>query len=173
MRPGRPAGRAGEAGRATQAGPDARARPGGHQGQVAVPPRAATRPRPFPAPPAQVMTVLPLITSNVTICRNPAPVPGAALVMSSWTRLLRTGSKLSVVGWSEAVARLIFRFRTGTNFALFQYETVIEAGWASVALIVNEAWTESKDCGDGQATDTQSPGLDTLTARRLAVPALS
>src|SRR5580693_10264872 len=163
-----PAGRgAGEAGRGTRAGP------GGHQGRVAAPPRAATRPRPFPAPPAQVMTVLPLSTSNVTICRNPAPVPGAALVMSSRTRLLRTGSKLSVVGWSEAVARLIFRLRTGTNFAPFQYETVTEAGWASVALIVNEAATESNGCGDGQATDTQSPGLDTLTARRLAVPALS
>ena len=119
------------------------------------------------------MTVLPLSTCRVTICRNPAPVPGAALVMSSRTRLARTRSKLSVVGWSEAVAGLIFRFRTGTNLAPSQYETVIEAGWASVALIVYEAWTESKDCGDGQLTDTQSAGLDTLTASRLAVAALS
>ena len=93
--------------------------------------------------------------------------------MSSLTRLLRTGSKVSVVGWSEAVARLMARLRTGTNVDPSQYDTVIEAGWASVALIVNDAWTESKDCGEGQATDTQSLGSDTLTARRLAVAALT
>ena len=38
---------------------------------------------------------------------------------------------------------------------------------------MNEAWTESKDCGDAQVTDTQSAGLDTLTTSRLAVLALS
>ena len=43
--------------------------------------------------------------------------PGAALVMSSLTWVLRTGAKVSVVGWSDAVARLMARFRTGTNVA--------------------------------------------------------
>ena len=100
-------------------------------------------------------------------------MPGAALVMSSLTWRLRTGAKVSVVGWSDAVARLIVRFRTGTYFDPSQYDTLIAAGCASAGAIVNEACTESKDCGDGQDTDTQSLGLETLTASRLAVLALS
>ena len=122
--------------------------------------------------PAPVTAVPPLSTCSSTICRKPAAVPGAALVMSSLTWLLRTGAKVSVVGWLDAVARLIVRFRTGTYFDPSQYDTASASGCASAVLIVNEACTESKDCGDGQDTDTQSLALETLTAGRLAVWAL-
>jgi hypothetical protein len=47
------------------------------------------------------------------ICRKPFGVPGARLVISSRTLVVRTGSKVIVVGWFVAVAQVIFGFRTG------------------------------------------------------------
>src|ERR1017187_770552 len=117
--------------------------------------------------------VTPLLsTCSSTICRNPAAVPGAGLVMSSLTCVLWTGSNVSVVGWLDAVAQSMTRFLTATNPFPSQYDTAIEAGRARVALMVKYAWTELNACRAAQPTDTHSLACDTLTACRLAVPDL-
>src|ERR1017187_4952098 len=101
-----------------------------------------------------------LSTCSSAICRNPAAVPGAGLVMSSLTCALWTGSNVSVVGWLDAVAQSMARFFTGVKSRPSQNDTAIEAGRARVALMVKDAWTELNACGAGQPTVIVPVGID-------------
>ncbi len=87
--------------------------------------------------------------------------------------MVRTGSKVSVVGWLEVVARWMARFRTGTSRWPSHQDTVIVAGRLRFPPVVKYAAAEPSACSCGQETLTQSAARDTLTACRLAVAALS
>ena len=73
--------------------------------------------------------------------------------MSSLTRLLRTGSKVRVVGWLDAVAQLMAGLRTETNRWPSQYDTVIEAGSADSIAKETVGERELRDSPRGLVAD--------------------
>jgi hypothetical protein len=107
------------------------------------------------------------------IRRKPDAVPGDGLVMSSRTRVVVTGSKVSVVGCPDAVAHEIVSPLTGTKAFPFQYDAVISAGRLRAPPVTNVAAIAARARADAQASDTHSVASDELTAGRFAVADLS
>ena len=76
--------------------------------------------------------------------------------MSSRTRVVVTGSNVSVVGCPEAVAQEIFSPLAGTKPCPFQYDTAIVAGRPSAPPVTNVAVTVPIRCADAQVSVTHS-----------------
>src|SRR5260370_22881115 len=105
--------------------------------------------------------------------KNPAEVPGAALVISSLTSVVVTGSNVTVEGWPRPAAQVTCWLCTGTKAVPFQYVTVKDVGRLSVLLVTKVATSTPSVCACVQMRETHSLAWDTLTACRLAVAALT
>ena len=96
-------------------------------------------------------------------------MPGAALVMVSRIRGV-IASKLNAVGSLEALAQVTRVLRAGTSSGRSsRTRRLTPAAPARPWSVRKAAVSPEKRCGDAHDRETQSTGLATLTARRLAV----
>src|SRR5262245_49955117 len=107
------------------------------------------------------------------MARKPSPALGCALVMSRRTFVVDTGSKVTSLGWPEALASVTCGLPTGAQSSPFQYSTATSAGSAWVASTVKVGRTLLTVWADGHATDTHSRAWARLNDGSRAVACLT